>query len=223
MTDYTLHSYFRSSCSARIRIALNLKSQAYDQVPVNLLKNEQASEQYKAINPSGTVPLLVCHNEDHHGFSIGQSISALEFLDEVHAQNPLLPSDPRSKALVRSLMFIIASDIQPVTNLRILRRVREFGITAEAWYQDLVPLGFTAYEAIVKDSAGKYSVGDNITMADICPVPAVWNAQRFGVDLTPFPTIRKVMEELEKHSARHPGGVWKSTRYPGKLEAKLIT
>lgn len=203
MPDYTLYSYFRSSCSARLRIGLNIKGVSYDQVPVNLLKNEQTSEKHRQLNPSGSVPLLVCHNEGSGvDFKIGQSVAALEYLDEVHPQHPLLPrDDPKARALVRTLADIVACDIQPVTNLRILRRVRELGGDADAWVRELVASGLEAYEAVAKESAGVFSVGDTMSIADACLVPAIWNAQRFGVDLGPFPTVMRIMGALEREAA----------------------
>lgn len=202
MPDYTVYSYFRSSCSARLRIALNIKGVSYDQVPVNLLKNEQTSEKHRQLNPSGSVPLLVCHNEAGGHFKIGQSVAAIEYLDEVHPQHPLLPrDDPKARALARTLAAIVACDIQPVTNLRILRRVREMGGDAEVWIRELAASGFEAYEAVAKESAGVFSVGDEMSIADACLVPAIWNAQRFGVELEAFPTVRRIMEALERETA----------------------
>lgn len=203
MPDYTLHSYFRSSCSARIRIAFNVKGIEYDIVPVNLLKNEQLSEEHLKLNPSASVPLLICHRAKTDGFKIGQSVAALEYLEEVHPENPLLPppSNPEARATVRTLMAIICADTQPVTNLRIMRRVRELGGNAEEWNRQLMSDGLRAYEAVAKNSAGKYSVGDEVTMADACLMPAVWNAQRFGVDVEAFPTVKGVAERLNELSA----------------------
>ncbi|KAK1764483.1 glutathione S-transferase [Phialemonium atrogriseum] len=203
MSDYTLYSYFRSSCSARLRIALNLKSIPYDLVPVNLVKDEHLSESHKALNPSKTVPLLICHKARGGDFKIGQSVAALEFLDEVHPQTPLLPpaTDPETRAVVRTLVNVICADIQPVTNMRVMRRVRALGGSAEDWNRELMTDGLAVCEAVMKDSAGRYSVGDEITMADACLMPAVWNAQRFGVDVKAFPTVMRVFENLEQHPA----------------------
>lgn len=199
-SNYTLHSYFRSSCSARLRIALNAKSIPYNLVIVNLLKNEHLSEDHKTLNPSASVPVLECHSES---FKIGQSIAALEYLEEKHLETPLLPplSDPESRATVRVLVNVVGADIQPVTNLRIMRRVREMGGSAEDWNKQLMTDGLRVYESVVARSAGKYSVGDDLTLADACLVPAVWNAERFGVDLSEFPTVGKIVENLKDHPA----------------------
>lgn len=203
MPDYSLHSYFRSSCTARVRIALNFKAIEYDIIPVNLIKNEHLSEEHRKLNPSGSVPLLICHNAKAKDFKIGQSVAALEYLDEVHPEKPLLPSksDPEGRAVARTLVNIVCADIQPVTNLRIMRRVRELGGNAEEWNCQLMTDGLRAYEAVAAQSAGKYSVGDEITMADACLVPAVWNAERFGVDFSAFPTVSKIVENLKHHPA----------------------
>ena len=203
MSDYTLYSYFRSSCSARLRIALHIKSISYEVIPVNLLKNEQLSDTHRALNPSASVPLLVPHNAQREGFKIGQSMAALEYLDEVHPENSLLPplSDPEGRALVRTLVDIVCADIQPVTNLRVMRRVRELGGSAEEWNRQFMTDGLRAYEVVAEKCAGKYSFADQVTMADACLMPAVWNAERFGVDIAAFPTVKRIAENLKDHPA----------------------
>ncbi|KAF4988030.1 hypothetical protein FGRMN_10011 [Fusarium graminum] len=204
MSDsYTLHSYFRSSCSARLRIAMNAKGIPYELTFVNLLKNEHLSDTHKSLNPSASVPVLICPSSKGKPFQVGQSVAALEYLEEKHPDKSLLPplSDPESRATVRTLVNIICTDVQPVTNLRIMRRVRELGGNAEEWNCQLMTAGLKAYEGIVKDVAGKCSVGDELTLADACLIPAVWNAHRFGVDLSAFPTIEKIAENLKDHPA----------------------
>lgn len=201
--NITLYTYFRSSCSARLRIALNLKSIPYTSIPINLLKNEQSSLDYNTINPSSTVPSLIIEYRDpsQHTITITQSTAALEFLEEVSpANSPALlppPSDPQVRATVRTLASIIACDVQPVTNLRILKRVAPLGMDRNAWSKDLVEDGLRAYEAIVARTARLFSVGDYITLADVCLVPAVWGAERVGVDMGAFPTVKRVVERLE--------------------------
>lgn len=209
-TKYTLYTYFRSSCSARLRIALNLKEIPYSSIPVNLLKGEQLTAEHRSINPSATVPALVIESETNNTqqkvTTIAQSLAALEYLEETHPTvSPLLPppSKPEERATVRTLSNIIACDIQPVTNLRILKRVGKPGINIdrEKWSRGLVEDGFRAYETIITSTAGKFSVGDSITMADVCLVPAVWAAERVGVDLAGFPTMKGVVERLEAEDA----------------------
>ena len=186
--NITLYTYFRSSCSARVRIALHLKGLAFTPVYVNLLKGEQSSAEHKEINPSGTVPALVIKRDSAKPVTITQSLAALEYLDEAFPNTlSLLPSDPVTRATVRSLASIIACDVQPVTNLKILKRVAPLGADREGWSRDLIEDGLRAYEAIVAKSAGKFSVGDTISLADVCLIPAAWGAERVGVDLKAFP------------------------------------
>lgn len=201
--NYTLYSYFRSSCSARIRIALNVKSIPYNTVPVSLIRDEQFTDSHRALNPTCTVPLLVCPAARLQNFRIGQSVAALEYLDEVHTDTPLLPppSDPEARAVVRALVGIVCCDIQPVTNLRIMRKVRKLGGDAEQWNRELNLDGLRAYQEVAREWAGKYSVGDQITMADVCFIPAWWNAERFGVDFGEFDLLRRLAETLKEHPA----------------------
>ncbi|KAG5912979.1 hypothetical protein E4U53_005060 [Claviceps sorghi] len=210
MQEYTLHAYFRSSCSARLRIILHLKHIPYQLRPVNLLEDQHLADQHRALNPSASVPLLVCPSQDHGaGFRIGQSLAAMEYLEEMHPDVPALPprTEPRARALVRILCCIVATDTQPVTNLRITRRVRALGGVADDWNRELTDEGLRAYEAVARETAGRYSVGDHVTMADACLMPAVWNAQRYGIDVcspasaSDFPTIARLVRNLAEHPA----------------------
>ncbi|KAG5994155.1 hypothetical protein E4U52_001394 [Claviceps spartinae] len=229
MPDYILYAYFRSSCSARLRIILHLKNISFQHIPINILQDQQLSDQHRALNPSASVPLLVCPQEpkqdqkdqkdNEPGFRIGQSLAAMEYLEEVHPEIPALPpsSDPRSRALVRVLCAIIASDIQPVTNLRITRRVRALGGVPEDWNKDLMEDGLRAYEEVVKGTAGRYSVGDSLTMADACLMPAVWNAQRYGVEVDRFPTVARVARNLSEHPAVRKAEYFRQEDCPEEL------
>lgn len=229
MPDYILYAYFRSSCSARLRIILHLKNIPFQHIPINILQDQQLSDQHRALNPSASVPLLVCPQEPEQdqedqkdnkpGFRIGQSLAAMEYLEEVHPEIPALPpsSDPRSRALVRVLCAIIASDIQPVTNMRITRRVRALGGVPEDWNKDLMEDGLRAYEEVVKGTAGRYSVGDSLTMADACLMPAVWNAQRYGVEVDRFPTIARVAGNLSEHPAVRKAEYFRQEDCPEEL------
>ncbi|KAL6831696.1 glutathione S-transferase [Trichoderma camerunense] len=201
---YTIYSYFRSSCSARLRMVLNLKGIEYELIPVNLLKNEHLTSEHKARNPTATVPLLIRTAGDRSAFKIGQSVAAIEFLEETHPQgHHILPpaSNPEARAATRALAGIIACDLQPVTNMKIMKRLRAMGANAEQWNKEIMTEILEAYESAVKDWAGEYSVGDEITLADVCLLPAVWNAQRYGVDLDQFPIITRISEKLSKHPA----------------------
>lgn len=203
----TLYTYFRSSCSARLRIALHLKNIPFNPVFVNLLRDEQSTPSHREINPSGTVPALIIQRPSGTPVTITQSLAALEYLDEAFPNKgpSLLPSDPETRALVRTLANIIACDVQPVTNLKILKKVAPLGADRAAWSKDLIEDGLRAYETIAARSAGKFSVGDQITMADICLVPAAWGAERVGVDLAAFPVTNGIVKRLEMEEAVRKG------------------
>ncbi|CAG9956022.1 unnamed protein product [Clonostachys rosea f. rosea IK726] len=226
MSDITLYSYFRSSCSARVRMSLDIKGIPYDYVPVNLLKGDQLSDEHRAVNPSASVPLLVPKPsgspDQHEGvpFRIGQSLAALEYLEEAYPETTrLLPSDIRARAIVRALANIIAADTQPVTNLRIMRRVRELGGSAEDWNKSLMAEGLRAYEAVSAPYAGRFSYGDDVSLADLCLLPAAWNAQRFGVDLAEFPVVGRVVKNLEGEPAMQKASYFKQVDTPENLRA----
>jgi maleylpyruvate isomerase len=205
-----LYTYFRSSAAYRVRIALNLKGLPYDAVPVHLVKHggEQLQDQYRAINPSALVPTL-----EDGGAMLTQSMAILEYLEEMHPQVPLLPPAPLARARVRALAQLVACDIHPLNNLRVLRYlVRTLGVADDAkneWYRHWVREGFAALEAhLARDSMpGRYCHGDTPTFADCFLVPQVYNAQRLDVDLTPYPTIARINDacvELPAFIAAHP-------------------
>lgn len=223
MPDYTLYTYFRSSCSARLRIALNLKGVDYDLVPVNLLKDEHLSSTHKERNPSASVPLLIRNNAPSGTtFKIGQSLAALEYLEEILPEKAMLPptSNPEARATVRTLASIIACDVQPVTNMRIMRRVRALKGDAEHWNRELIADGLRAYETIVKECGGRYSFGDEVTIADAVLLPAVWNAHRFGNDMSEFPLVSKICENLEELEAVKKASYFCQPDTPEELRKK---
>jgi maleylacetoacetate isomerase len=202
---FHLHSYFRSSCSARLRIACNLKQIPLTYSYINLLSNDQSSESYTKINPSKSVPTLTLaprpDTTSRPVSSITQSLAALEYLEEAFPDRyPLLPplANQIARAQVRTLANIIACDVQPVTNLRILSRVRALGGDGAIWAKDFMTDGLLAYEAIASSTAGEFSVGDQVSMADVCLVPAVWGAQRWGVDLNQMPVLMRVYENMSR-------------------------
>ncbi|OJJ95720.1 hypothetical protein ASPACDRAFT_64201 [Aspergillus aculeatus ATCC 16872] len=203
MPEITLYTYFRSSCSARLRIALHLKSLPYTPIYINLLEGAQRSPDNLARNPSGTVPTLLISPSpaEEPTLKITQSLAALEYLDEAFPDTyPLLPRDPAKRALVRTLAQIIACDVQPVTNLKVLKRVAPLGVDRADWSREVIVDGLRAYETIIKEAgvSGLYSVGDEVTVADVCLVPAVWGAERVGVDVAGgFPVVAGVVERLE--------------------------
>ncbi|KAH8705054.1 maleylacetoacetate isomerase maia [Talaromyces proteolyticus] len=202
---YELYTYFRSSCSARLRIALNLHDIPYKAVYVHLLKNEQLTDEHRAINPSLSVPVLVVHKSAEDSFAIPQSTAALEYLEENTASNshyrPLLPKNPELRAVTRTLVAIISADIQPVVNLRVQRGIKELGADPNPLCRQTTEAGFAAYEAVASKVAGAFSVGDDITLADVCLVPAVWSAARFGVNVNKYPTIARVAARMEEEDA----------------------
>jgi maleylpyruvate isomerase len=205
-----LYTYFRSSAAYRVRIALNLKSLPYEAVPVHLVRHggEQLTETYRAINPSALVP-----SRQDDDATITQSMAILEYLEETHPAVPLLPSAPLARARVRELAQMVACDIHPVNNLRILRYlVRTLGIGDEAkneWYRHWVQEGFGALEAqLARDPApGRFCHGDTPTIADCFLVPQVYNASRFDIDMAPYPRIAAIdaaCAQLPAFQAAHP-------------------
>ena len=203
-SEYLLHTFFRSSCSARVRIALNLKGIPYDAAFVNFVKGENKSEKYGAINPLNFLPSLQIQSGDDAGKTMTQSLAIMEYLEEKHPDcKPLLPpsSDLAGRAHVRALACVIACDIQPVTNERILKRIAAQGGSDREWAKWLMTDGFSAYERLAAPTAGRYSCGDSITIADVCVVAAVWRAARFGIDMGQFPMLRRVFEAMSKEEA----------------------
>jgi len=190
-----LYDYFRSSAAYRVRIGLKLKGLDYQSLPVHLLREggEQLKPEYRAVNPSALVPSL----QDGDA-TITQSLAILEYLEEMHPLVPLLPRDALGRARVRQLAMIVACDIHPINNLRILRYlVKEAGLSEEAknaWYVHWVQEGFAALEAHLAGSSdtGRFCHGDVPTIADCCLVPQVFNASRFNIDMAPYPTIARI-------------------------------
>lgn len=192
-----LYTYFRSSAAYRVRIALNLKGLAWDAVPVHLVRDggEQRHPAYLELNPVGLVPTL-----DDDGQLLTQSLAIIEYLDETHPEPGLLPADPADRARVRAIAQTIACDIHPINNLRVLQYLkREFGISdaqRDAWYRHWVEVGLAGVEQLLaRDKrTGTFCHGDAPTLADCCLVPQVFNARRFGCDLSAMPTVRRIAE-----------------------------
>ncbi|WP_104205467.1 maleylacetoacetate isomerase [Billgrantia saliphila] len=206
----TLYGYFRSSAAYRVRIALNLKGLDYDQAPVNLVKGEQKDGDFRTRNPQGLVPVL----ETEDGTRLTQSLAICEYLDERHPERPLLPADAEGRARVRSLAQLIACEIHPLNNLKVLKYlVHELKVDDEAkqaWYRHWIAEGFTALEARLANEpgTGTFCHGNDPTLADICLVPQVFNAERFECDLAAYPTLRRITErcrELEAFRRAAPG------------------
>lgn len=188
-----LYDYFRSSCAYRVRIALNLKGLPYGSVPVNLVNGEQQDAAYRKLNPQGLVPAL---SDD--GTLITQSLAICEYLDDTHPEPPLLPQGATARARVRALAYVIACEIHPLDNLRVLKyltgQLRVSEDTKLTWYRHWINEGFAALETTLAESTetGRFCHGDAPGLADACLVPQVFNAKRFGVELAAFPTIRRI-------------------------------
>jgi maleylpyruvate isomerase len=187
-----IYDYHRSSAAYRLRIALNLKGLSYEQRTIDLLRGEQLEPSYRRVNPQGRVPTLVDGQ-----LRLGQSLASIEYLDERHPEPPLLPEKPADRARVRQLAQIVACDIHPLNNLRVLQHLEQQLAVDEAakrrWYQRWIAEGFTAIEALLDDArTGRFSHGDAPTLADCCLVPQVYNARRWDCDLTPYPTIVRI-------------------------------
>jgi len=190
-----LYTYYRSSCSYRVRIALNYKEIPYQGIDVNLLKGEQKESIYQKINPQGLVPFL--KDQD---FGLSQSLAILEYLEECYPRPALLPEGVRDRAMVRALAQVIACDIQPIQNLRVLKYIKtELNASEEqklAWIRHFISSGFEAYETHLERTAGQYSYGDKVSMADICLVPQIYNAMRFEVPMGSYPIINRIYAAL---------------------------
>ena len=190
-----LYTFFRSSASYRVRIALNLKGLKYEQVPIHLRRGggEQFNNAYKAINPQQLVPALA-----DSGRILTQSLAIMEYLDERYPKPPLLPADSADRALVRSMALIIACEVHPIQNLRVLtylkNNLKQSDDDLNRWAQHWINLGLSALEQIVVSvpQRGQFCFGDAPTLADICLVPQLANARRFGCELSPFPTLVSV-------------------------------
>lgn len=192
-----LYSYFRSSAAFRVRIALNLKGVPHEIVPIHLLKDggEQFAEHYVRTNPLSLIPAL-----EDSGQVLFQSLAIIEYLEERYPEPALLPSDPLSRAYVRAVALSIACDIHPLNNLRVLRYlVRELGVSdqdKDVWYRHWVELGLGQLERVVASSgrAGRFALGDKVTIADLAIVPQLFNARRFNCDLAKAPTLNGIAD-----------------------------
>ncbi|RUO21584.1 maleylacetoacetate isomerase [Aliidiomarina haloalkalitolerans] len=199
-----LHGYWRSSASYRVRIALALKGIEYDYVPVHLLRDggEQKSARYQQLNPAQLVPTLeIANTANGETLCLNQSLAIIEYLDAIYPAVRLIPADPAQAAVVRMLALDMAADLQPVTNLRVLQALTtDFALPETAkgeWIKLWVTRTFAAFEQRLQRYAGHYCYGDHVTLADVCLVPQVYNAKRFGVDLTPYPNLQRVIANLE--------------------------
>jgi maleylacetoacetate isomerase/maleylpyruvate isomerase len=195
-----LYTYFRSSAAFRVRIALNLKGLKYEPVFVHLAKGEHRAAPYAGVNAQGLLPSL----ELDDGTRLTQSLAIIEYLDEKHPQPPLVPKESLARARVRSLSLLVASEIHPLNNLRVLQHLKRLGQTQEqvdTWYRYWIADGLAKLEAELRDKAGKFCHGDAPTMADCCLVPQIFNAKRYNSDLAPYPTTMRVFDACMKLDA----------------------
>lgn len=188
-----LYTYWRSSACYRVRIALNLKGLAYESTPVHLAKDEQHLTEFREVNPQELIPVL-----RHGGRVLRQSLAIMEYLDEAFPDRPLLPAVARDRQRTRAIAQMVACDIHPLGNLRVMQYLeRELGATQqqrEAWTRHWISKGFDALEQVLRDSpsTGEFCEGDLPTMADCCLVPQAYNARRVGLELSAFPMIERI-------------------------------
>jgi maleylacetoacetate isomerase len=185
----TLYTYFRSSAAFRVRIALNLKGIKPEQVFVHLARHDQFKDEYRRLNPQGTVPTLV-----HDGRTIGQSLAIIEYLDELVPLPPLLPADPVERARARQIAYAVACDIHPFGNLRVREYLRDTLGHSEAeiaeWQRHWIALGLGAIEKLA--GGGRFCCGEAPTLADVCLVPQLYNARRVDLDLKPYSKLLRI-------------------------------
>jgi maleylacetoacetate isomerase len=197
-----LYTYFQSSASYRVRIALNLKGLEPEMEFINLVMGQQQQKSYEEVNPQRVVPTLM-----DKGRTFRQSLAILEYLEEAYPEPPLLPKDPFARATVRSLALIIAADTSPLGNLKVRKYLETpVGLDKEIvkqWMGHWIAEGLAAFEKTLtrKSHAGAFCHGDAPSMADCCLIPQLFNADRWGCDLGPFPAIRRIREACDKHPA----------------------
>lgn len=206
MSRPILYDYYRSSAAYRVRIGLNLKGVDYETRPVNLLDSEQKSDEYRALNPQGFVPML-----EIDGHRLVQSLAILNYLDLRFPNQPLIPARAAERAHVVAMAMAIACDIHPLNNLRVLKYLGgTLGLSQEQrddWYAHWISEGLPALEAMAAPKAGKFLFGDAPTGADVCLVPQLYNARRFNVPLDDYPTLLRADENASKidaFAAAHP-------------------
>lgn len=200
-----LHGYFRSSAAWRVRIALNLKGLGVESRYHHLRRGEQTSPEYLSVNPQGLLPSLILDD----GAVLTQSLAICEYLDERHPDPPLLPGDPVARAQVRAFAQVIACDIHPLQNLKVLKALEALGQTPEdtrVWAREVITRGFDALETLVAGPSRAFAFGDRPSLADIFLVPQIGNARRFGVDLRwpRLAAIEAACVALQAFAEAHP-------------------
>ncbi|XP_017074600.2 probable maleylacetoacetate isomerase 1 [Drosophila eugracilis] len=188
-----LYSFWASSCSWRVRIALAIKGIDYEVKPTSLVKTDNKhvyTDEFRKVNPMQKVPAL-----EIDGHTLCDSVAIMHYLDETRPEVPLLPQDSVKRAKVREIVELICSGIQPLQNIAVQNHLgKDEGLK---WAQHWISYGFRGLETVLSQSAGKFSVGNELTMADLCLVPQVRNARRYKVDLSPYPTTVRLYQELQ--------------------------
>lgn len=199
-----LYSYFRSSCSWRVRIVLAHKKIDYDYKAIHLVRDggEQHKDEFRALNPLEQVPAFQLGDK-----VLTQSVAIMEFLEEMYPQHALLPKDPWKRAKVREIVEMICSGTQPIQNLSVMNMARDDPPERVRWSNYWITRGLAGVEVILEQTAGKYCLDDHVTLADCCLIPQIYNANRFSVDMEAFPIINRVarhLEALPAFKAAHP-------------------
>jgi len=197
---WTLHSAWRATAPYRVRIGLKLKGCDYDYAAVDLIAGQQRGPAYRAVNPQGLTPALDLGD----GTVLAQSLAILEWLEETIPEPAILPKAALDRAVVRRMALIVACDIHPLNNTRVGRKLNQMGVAQEAitdWIQGWIRDGFDALEPLVAAHGGQFAFGDQPTLADCCLIPQVYSANRFGVDLAPYPAIAGVAARASGHPA----------------------
>ncbi len=200
-----LYAYWRSSASWRVRTALAFKNVQYEYIAVHLIKDggEQNRDEYRALNPMAQVPTLVLDD----GRALSQSLAIIEYLEETIPHPPLLPRDPYLRARARQLAEVVNSGIQPLQNTYPLQHVKSLGLNNEEWAQHFITRGLDALQTSAEASAGRFLVGDEVSIADVCLVPQLFNARRFHIDMARWPLLTRIetaCNELPAFAAAHP-------------------
>lgn len=200
--DISLYSYWRSSCSWRVRTVLDYKNLEYTTIPIHLLQQKNVAAEYLEKNPMGQVPALTYNN-----FTLTQSMAIIYYLESKHPEPSLLPSSPEDRARVWEICEIINSGIQPLQNLPILDLAEKAGVGKKEWAQKVISEGLYSVEQIISTTAGSFCLGNSATLADVFLIPQVYNAKRFEVDLTPFPNVSRINDHclgLSYFQKSHP-------------------
>lgn len=193
-----LHGFWRSSATWRVRIALHLKGLDYEYVPVHLARGEQHADEFAQLNPMKHVPVLTL---THAGQTrrVTESLAIIELLEELYPAPALLPSEPFARARARQLALHVVSGIQPLVNTKVRTHVvSQLGVDGDDWVRHWLQGGLAALEALLRESAGRYALGDTLTLADVCLVPQLYMARRVGLSLDAYPTVLAVEAECAK-------------------------